>query len=134
MGIEKAQGPNLLPAPQLEAFALPGLVERTTQRPRANMHYVPARYSRITAGTAIYISTKTSVAATFLTNPESCEVSNCQERALSTLLYVFATARSIPARELVRKRTHLTGVLCEAVCKRKDSTNFRYLAPIVRKT
>ncbi len=53
------------------------------QRPHANMymdrmtmlaHHLPSGYN---------ISTKPSIAATFLTNPESCEVSNCQERALS---------------------------------------------------
>ena len=92
----KAQGLYLLPVPQLEAFALPGFVERTTQRPRANMHHNPTRCSRIHAGlTNIHIH-KGVRRCPFLTNPESCEVSNCQERALSNAFQYLSASRPVP--------------------------------------
>lgn len=73
----------LLLVPRLEAFALPGLVERaTTQKPHANMIYKEIRCSHTELSCDIAYP-QASTVASVLTNPESCEVSNRQERASS---------------------------------------------------
>ena len=96
VGKEKAQGLYLLPHPLSEAFAMPISVEGTTQRPRANMQHHTARHTRIIADEHDYISTKASVAATFLTEIESCEVSDSQERALSNAFHYVIASRPVP--------------------------------------
>ncbi len=68
--------------PLLEAFALPELMERTTQKPHANMYI--KRIPPFSWGyTLRYNIHKASTVATSLINSESCEVSNSQERALN---------------------------------------------------
>ena len=71
--------------PQLEAFALPIFVERANlQRPHAEYEYANIEtLSRFNIG-RIYISTRSSTVCSIPDeDKESCEVSNCQERALS---------------------------------------------------
>ena len=74
----------LLLVQRFEAFALPTTVERAMQRPHAEYEYANIEtLSRFNIG-RIYISTATSTVCSIPDeDKESCEVSNCQERASS---------------------------------------------------
>lgn len=95
--------------PLVEAFALPGLVERATDAEASRKHDI-CNYLRCSHTTNEDITyPPTSTVASFLTNPESCEVSTSQERALSK--YAFQKIR-IPPHESRRD-------FCIAVCNYK---------------
>ena len=75
----------LLPVPRLEAFALPGIVERANNAEASRRICIdtPKTNTTVLDISDINISTRHLLFATFLTIPESCEVSNRQERASS---------------------------------------------------
>ena len=74
----------LLLVPQSEAFALPGIVERANlQRPHEEYAMYPFMTLTCHVRWDIHIHVKHLPFASFLTIPESCEVSDCQERASS---------------------------------------------------
>lgn len=86
----------LLLVPLVEAFALPGLVERATQKPHANMIYTQCRRCSRTASNDITYPQASTVASS-LTNPESCEVSTSQEFTLSKrILFMSPTLPQKP--------------------------------------
>ena len=84
-GYKKSVRAVLLLVPLVEAFALPGIVERANlQKPHAEyVHILRQQMLTHPAAGGIYISTGHLQFATFLTEIESCEVSESQERAPS---------------------------------------------------
>ena len=78
--IQKERGSlYLLPVPRIEAFALPGTVERATQKPTPICIYASlchaAQNGAGTPKVAIKHTHRASTVAMFLTVPEVCEVS-----------------------------------------------------------
>lgn len=80
---EMRENPYLLPVLLAEAFALPELVERATQKPHAEYVNMPTTRTLVLASGVICISTRHLPVAASLTNSEICEVSTSQERAQS---------------------------------------------------
>ncbi|MDE6006891.1 MAG: hypothetical protein K2G67_05005 [Muribaculaceae bacterium] len=67
-------------APLVEAFALPGIVERANlQKPHAEYVMTTIHDALAPRLAYVYISTRHLPFATSLTIPESCEVSTSQE-------------------------------------------------------
>ena len=112
MHLQKKRGSlYLLPVPRIEAFALPGTVERATQKPTPICIYAfPCMLQRNDAGTprvAIKYTRRASIVAMSLTVPEVCEVSMRQgTKRLINAFPLYAVPAPSASQEEASARKH----------------------------
>lgn len=95
--------PSLVP--RIEAFALPGTVERATRKPTPDMNVSPIRRRTNVCrqkGHAHNTSRRVSTVAMFLTVPESCEVSIRQAQSAVNAFVIYVSSPPFRRRASVK--------------------------------